>query len=74
MEPSVILEVGETLRTEAGIVAFTLFLVNIALGCIYFSERKDRREAWKAYNELAKETNAVLSKLTITLEVIKEKI
>lgn len=74
METEAVIAIGETIRSEAGVVSFVLFLVNLALCGIYLLERKDRREAWKAYNELAKETNAVLSKLTITLEVIKEKI
>lgn len=67
------LTVGHTILSEAGIVSFILFLVNAALGYLYFLERRDRREAWKAHSQLAKDTNEVLSKLTVTLEVIRDR-
>lgn len=41
---------------------------------LYFLERADRREAWKAHNELAKETNKVLLQVTVVLESVKQEI
>ena len=38
---------------------------------LYLQERADRKEAWKNYNKLLKETNEVINKVVLAFELIK---
>lgn len=78
MDTKLAVGIGDTLLSEAGIVAYILFFALVASNglwvWLYKSEKRDRREAWKSYNELAKNTNDVLLNLTTVIEVIRDRI
>lgn len=59
---------------EAGGVCGLLLLACAALYKLFLMERADRREAWQAYNKLAKETNVVLGDLKVVLKEILGKL
>lgn len=67
-------KIMEAILTQAGVVGLILAIGVIAVYRLYMLERADRREAWKAYNELAKETNSTLLALTVVLNSVKEKL
>ena len=71
---SLISKLFDALATETGIVSLVLFTTTIFTGSLYTVERSDRREAWKSLNELKKETNDVISGMTVVLEIIKERL
>ena len=60
------------LSTEYGAISALLFLVGVVFMLLYWLERKDRREAWKARNEDLKSTLTILHEHKTLLEVIKE--
>lgn len=66
-------EIARMILSEAGVVAMVLFVGNVGLALLYASERKDRRDAWAAFNQMAQQTNDTLADLTLVLEIIKER-
>lgn len=68
------LQLLEAITKSAGLAAAILSLACVILLRLYYMERTDRREAWKAHNELSKATNEVLLKLTIVLESIRQEV
>lgn len=65
-----VLDVGSMVRADAGIAGFVLFIGCAVFLWLYWLERKDRREAWKAHNELAKQTNEVIDKITLAIHLL----
>jgi len=64
----------ERITQEAGITSSVLFLVALGASFLYYLERKDRREAWKAYNSLLKESISVQQQLTGVIRALETRI
>lgn len=69
-----IVDLLQVILTENGFAAFVLIVVSLGMCVLYWLERKDRREAWKAHNNISKETNEVLKGLQLVLEGINHKL
>lgn len=65
-------EIIKAIFTQAGAVGAILLIGVMAMFKLYLMERNDRREAWREFNKLAKETNLTLQQLTLVLNSIKE--
>lgn len=57
--------------TEHGAVAAILCVTNALFGWLFWLERRDRREAWKARNRDQQQVVTVLNDQKTLLEVIK---
>lgn len=64
----------QVILTENGFASFVLLVVALGMCLLYWLERKDRREAWKAHTNISKETNEVLKGLQLVLEGINHKL
>ena len=67
-------ELFETIAKSYGLGMAIMMLATMFFVRLYFLERADRREAWKSHNELAKETNKILSQVAIILESVKQEV
>lgn len=60
--------------SEYGLAMALSLIFSFVMFRLYLLERADRKAAWKAHNELVKESNEVLSKLTQALLIIQERL
>jgi len=69
----IVLGLAEGIKNEAGIAAFILFLGNACFISIYLMERRDRKEAWKTYNEMSNLTNAAINRFSLAISLLTNK-
>jgi hypothetical protein len=68
------IEIIETIILSKFAVLILLTIVCVSIYRLYTSEKLDRKDAWKSYNDLARETNKVLNDLSKVMEVIKNEL
>lgn len=73
MPPESLLQIANDIKDGAGITAFVLFLGNACFAMIYLMERKDRRDAWRAYNEMSTQTNAAINRFSLAISLLTNK-
>ena len=67
-------EIIQSVLASPEALNIVLCVSNIIAYKAWLSERKERREGWKAFNSFTKETNSLYLKMAVTLEGIKHEI